>query len=70
LINKVCPWNRTVFRIRSNTSNHALIALDTVFDKANVAEEAGNVERKEAGDSITSCRVDDRGSAFMRFFKK
>jgi hypothetical protein len=44
--------------------------LDTVFDKAIVAEEAGNVERKEAGDSITSCRVDDRGSAFMRFFKK
>ncbi|HEY5812974.1 MAG TPA: hypothetical protein VIT23_10020 [Terrimicrobiaceae bacterium] len=32
---------------------YALIALDTVFDEAIVAEEAGNVERKEAGDSIT-----------------
>ena len=32
---------------------HALTALDTVFDEAIVAEEAGNVERKEAGDSIT-----------------
>ena len=32
---------------------HALTALDTVFDQAIVAEEAGNVWRKEAGDSIT-----------------